>query len=437
MKTQFTVLIAAVIFAYTHAGFAQQPEVQFYRPYNQDGAGIFEPTKQDTIIYNGVKVRVGGAFAQQFQMLDHSTSFISDEPTGQLVELRDGFNNATANFNIDVQLDDGIRLELITYLSARHHQEAWVKGGYIQFDKFPFLNSAGVDKIMEHLTLKIGHMEVNYGDAHFRRTDNGNAIYNPFVGNYIMDAFNTEIGAEAYVQASGFIGMLGVTEGEIKGDVKAGAIKKPSVIGKIGYDGQINEDLRLRLTGSVYTTKESSRNYLYAGDRAGSRYYYVLEPLKYIDYRAGGAVTSTSAVNRPTSGRWNPDLSNSITAVMINPFVKFKGLEFFGIYEIAQGASDNDVADRKVTQFGGEVLYRFLKNENIYLGARYNKVGGELSSSLADADITRMQLAAGWFINKNILAKLEYVKQNYNGFSGNIYENGQFDGVMIEAVIGF
>ena len=44
-------------------------------------------------------------------------------------------------------------------------------------------------------------MEINYGDAHFRRSDNGNAIYNPFVGNYIMDAFTTEIGGEVVPQS--------------------------------------------------------------------------------------------------------------------------------------------------------------------------------------------------------------------------------------------
>ena len=52
---------------------------------------------------------------------------------------------------------------------------------------------------MQIATLRVGHFEINYGDAHFRRTDNGNAIYNPFVGNYIMDAFTTEIGGEVYL----------------------------------------------------------------------------------------------------------------------------------------------------------------------------------------------------------------------------------------------
>ena len=54
---------------------------------------------------------------------------------------------------------------------------------------------------MKYVTLRVGHFEINYGDAHFRRTDNGNAMYNPLVGNYILDAFTTEIGGEAYLRS--------------------------------------------------------------------------------------------------------------------------------------------------------------------------------------------------------------------------------------------
>ena len=85
-----------------------------------------------------------------------------------------------------------------SYLSARHHQETWVKDGYLLIDASPIENACSTS-IMEYTTLRVGHFEVNYGDSHFRRSDNGNAMYNPFVGNYIIDAFTTEIGAEAYV----------------------------------------------------------------------------------------------------------------------------------------------------------------------------------------------------------------------------------------------
>ena len=107
---------------------------------------------------------------------------------------------------LNAQLAPGIRVALTSYLSSRHHNETWVKDGYIQIDESP-IDFAPLKMLIEIATVRVGHMEINYGDAHFRRSDNGNAIYNPFVGNYIMDAFTTEIGGEVYLKTDGVIAM--------------------------------------------------------------------------------------------------------------------------------------------------------------------------------------------------------------------------------------
>ena len=51
-----------------------------------------------------------------------------------------------ANFNIDVQLTDGVRVSLVSYMSTRHHNEFWVKGGFFQIDKVGLLNSPLMDE---------------------------------------------------------------------------------------------------------------------------------------------------------------------------------------------------------------------------------------------------------------------------------------------------
>jgi len=108
--------------------------------------------------------------------------------------IRPGFNLASANLVLKTALADGVALNMELYLASRHHNETWVKGGFIQFDKLSFLNLDFVDNIMKYTTIKMGQMDVNYGDSHFRRSDGGNTIHNPFVENYIVDAFATEIG---------------------------------------------------------------------------------------------------------------------------------------------------------------------------------------------------------------------------------------------------
>lgn len=406
-------------------------DMPYWRPYDQRGINTFETAKADTAAFDGIKVRLGGSFAQQFQALEHSNtataSFDANEKdVNKLIEIGYGFNLANANLNLDVLLADGIRLNLITYLSSKHHSETWVKGGYLQIDKLGFLNSPLADRLMENLTLRVGHMEINYGDAHYRRSDNAQALHNPFVGNYIMDAFATEIGADVTFQKSGFLAVAGITGGEIQGGLTKPKDRAPSFYGKVGYDNSLSEQLRVRLTGSVYTTKSSVRNTLYGGDRAGSRYNLVMEN------------EQATLSSQFTSGRLNPGLTDNITAVVLNPFVKYGGLEFFGNFERARGKAANETSERTWDQIGTDLLYRFGARENYYVGGRYNKVSGKLPVAGTKANIQRTALGAGWFVTRNILAKAEYVNQEYNNFAvTDIRNGGEFHGVMVEGVIAF
>lgn len=418
---------------------AQQPKISNLRAYDQEGVNEFEYLKQDKLEFSGVKVRVGGNFAQQFQSLSHENALVDLDNDGefdnQLYSLRPGFNLATANLNIDVQLAKGVRLNLITYLSSRHHPESWVKGGYIQLDDLPFINGDFVDKLMENVTLRVGHMEINYGDAHFRRTDNGNAMYNPFVGNYIVDAFNTEIGGEIYYSKGDITAMLALTGGEINGNVTDARTstddpsdsRSPSVIGKLAYDSELSENTRLRLSGSVYTTSSSSVNHLYSGDRGGSRYYLVLVP------------PGVGAGDRGifSSGRYSPGFTDQVTAFMANAFLDVGGFEFFGTLESSSGRNWFETENRNMTQVAADVLYRFGTEEDFYLGARYNTVSAEDGSG-RDVSINRFQFGLGWFLTDNVLVKAEYVNQTYDNFEpGSLLAEGQFNGMMLEAVVGF
>ncbi len=343
------------------------------------------------------------------------------------------------NLNIDAQLADGVKVNLTMYLSARHHEETWVKGGYIQMDKLPFLNNEKVNRIMENFTIKIGDYEVDYGDQHYRRTDGGNAIYNAFIENNIMDQFATEIGAELYYHPvnNGLIAMAGITNGELnptvirstKIDAVTGELTKyaPAFHGKLGYDKQINEDLRVRLTGSFYAVKSSAGSTLFWGDRTGSHYYLALEN------------TASTVVANAWSGRFNPSFRQQVTTFMINPFVKYRGLELFGTYEMAKGRNNTETELRGANQYAVELIYRFPANsENFWIGGRYNSVTAALPGYTNDVTINRVSGAAGWFVTKNILMKAEYVSQQYKDFlTTDIRSGGKFDGLVIEASLGF
>ena len=119
---------------------AQHQSMQYFRQNDQRGINVFETTKDDTTSFHHLKVKVGGNFEQSFQMLRDKNTAIPMEEAGftgnvnSLIPLTNGFDLAMANLNIDVQIADGIRVQLVTYLASRHHEDTWVKGGYIQFD---------------------------------------------------------------------------------------------------------------------------------------------------------------------------------------------------------------------------------------------------------------------------------------------------------------
>jgi len=398
---------------------------------NKEALGQFETKKDTATTFDGVKVKLGGSFALQYQALDHSNTADTVLQGGvninQLYNIGSNFNLATANMDFDVALDDGINMHLRTYLSSRHHPEPYVKGGYIQIDKLDIIKKDFLKGIMDYATIKIGHDDINYGDAHFRRSDNAGAIVNPFVGNLLMDQYATFIFGEAYLKYNGFLAMVGITNAKLNQTASRGT--KGASYFKLGYDKQLSDDFRVRLTGSYYYSEQTKRSDFYTGDRTGSRYYFVME----------NSTASSSA--QAQSGRINPGFETQLTAFMINPFIKWKGLEFFGVAEYAEGKDGGrfmtELSKRSYRQFSAELLYRFGNDENFYIGGRYNVVNGRTPTN-AHVDILRYNVGAGWFLNKSILVKAEYVNQEYNGYDkSSIFNGGKFNGIVAEAIIAF
>jgi hypothetical protein len=454
------------------------------RATDQTGINVFETPKTDTQ-FTGIKVKLGGSIAMPYMALTNTNGVTNQDPntnTQALFISSPNFALSMANLNINSYLADGITLQVSLYLASKHHNETWVKGGYVQFDKIPFIKLDLLDNIMKYTSIKVGQMDVNYGDAHFRRSDGGNAIYNPFMENYIMDEFATEIGAEADVNYNGLVGVLSVTNGNLNPSLayldtayvsskattpytKPNALAtghNASFIAKLGYDKQFTDKFRARLTGSVYTNSGSISNTLFGGDRTGSNYSAIM-------YNAAPGTTTAFG------GRFNPGFSDKITTFMGNLFLKYKpmdwlAIESFSTYESASGrsAGNNEMGDRTATQIATDLVFRFGKNENFFAGVRYNDVKAVIAGSLVvnastiytlntstgvvspkttpaiaavapySVDINRLAICAGWYVTKNIMAKVEYVNQKYNGFpTETINYKAEFHGLSAEAVISF
>ncbi len=402
--------------------------IQHAVPRDQRGLNQFEPPKLDGTEFDGFALSFGAAFTQAFQDLSHSNAAAPSVSDGvnanQLKDIGAGFDNASANLYLDAQVAPGIRVALETYLSSRHHNETWVKDGYLLIDQSP-INWLPLQFAMAFTTVKVGHFEIDYGDAHFRRSDNGQSLFNPFVGNLIMDAFTTEVGGEVYVRPGPFIAMVGLTGGEIHGEVTSPSKRSPAIYGKLGFDKQITPDVRVRLTGSVFSQAKAMNNTFFGGDRAGSPYWYVMEN------------TAASSSSQAWSGTLNPGMRSELHDYMINPFVKVGGLELFGVIEGSKGRAANEATTRTWHQYAGDVVYRFL-DDDLFVGGRYNTAKGQLAGITSDVSVDRTALSAGWFVTPSLLLKGEYVNQKYNDFpTSDIRAGGQFDGLMLTGVVSF
>lgn len=358
--------------------------------------------------FEKVKVKVGGEFAIQLQALDH------EAPGAELIDLKNNFNLPTANLNLTADLASGIRSYLNVYLSSRHHNEAWVEGGYLIIDRLPFFPAS--DNIMKYLTIKAGVMMPDYGDAHFFRSNNADVMSNPFVGNWIMDAYTNNPGLEVMFRDKGFLALVGTNNGRMNYG-RGNDLGKDLVFNwKVGYDKRITDDLRVRATLSGYHVGEGhSGSTLWDGDRAGARYYNVMQ-------------TVDAEGDNFRSGRWSPGAGQSeMNSYMGNVFVQFHGLEVFGIYEDMKGVLSGN--DQHFTQTAVQAIYRLGR---FYAGARLNKVSDNNESS-----VNRTNIGGGWYMIDNILLKLDYVVQNYDGPAHGNIDGGKFDGVVFEAAISF
>ena len=140
-----------------------------------------------------------------------------------------------------------------------------------------------------------------------------------------------------------------MTAGEIRGTVLSPGKRGPTFIGKLGFDRQMNKDLRVRLTGSMYRIGQVAEQHaLWRRPRRLSLL------LRHGEHR-GDRVRAEA-----TSGLINPGFKNEVHAMQMNPFVKFRGLEVFGVIERAKGSASTEAADRKWNQYAVDTVYRFL-----------------------------------------------------------------------------
>jgi len=412
----------------------------------------FEPEK-DTSAFNG-KPEVSLAVDLSFYYQGLSQNYTGTTANGttytnpSATAIESGLILPTANLDIYAKIMSGFNVKLQTMLAGHHHNDTYVKGGYATIDNLDFIAPGFLSGIMHDTTIKIGVNDIDYGDDQYRRTDNANVMKNPFISNMAVEGYlqGTHVEVLYRIPAISSFAMVGITNGQsnpqdiskTEYDETAGTASSDryALYGKFGFDHQYNDDIRFRATESIYSINGANRQDLYESDKAGNVITGVLGA------GTSDAISSEwqamSGYVKTPGGTYVLKQAADILAYKTNLFFKYKDSELYGMYEYVDGA---DVYDKsmKMNHFAIDAVQRFY-NDKFWLAARYENAVvkyADAFNDFGDAELTQYQATVGWFLSKNAVAKLEYIKQEREKFS--IYKDGKasFDGFMVNASLSF
>mgnify|MGYP000302969745 CR=1 FL=1 len=391
------------------------------------------------------RIKIGLQATGGLQFLDHSSD-------AGLKDIEGGFQNAAGNLTFDARITDGIDVYAELYLSSPNHVgDVFDREGYMYIDYLPEMFGETVNGIFKHIDLKVGHMELNFGDQRYFRSDVAQNLNNPLFGNYIVDANTIGVGAELYGFYGPLTAMVGISSGATTGDFTDG--RRNAVLGKLAF-GELNSPIRL--SGSFYKVNQSrnapgfpfdgSNSNLFSGNFSGSRYQAVWEGSPnagQITLGNGGDVTAFQF-----DGRVNP--SEDLTVSGLLGYMQDDDTNHNTVNPDFGRTGDDGNPTESWTYFGGTAQYYLA--DPFYLAFRYNAASANTLGTPQNEDrdsegiVQRIQVGFGlWIVPDKFLFKVEGVRQWANDFESgakrlrglDLATEPRFSGVAAEAVISF
>ena len=396
-------------------------------------AALAAPAAADVEVarVGGVNLFLGAHTVGTVQALDQENVF--DSTGKEAGELEPGFQTAWGNLELRGTFGEKEEIEMFfdLYLASRPHpSQTYGHEGWLLIRGVPenLERLRGLDRVFDFVNVKVGHFEVAFGDHIRRRSDNADVQGNRLVGNYLVDPENVEVGAEFFSTPGKPVNwLIGVGSGTNTEDFREG--RGTSLHGKVWTE--LPQDLRLAL--SYYTVDHSDNavsksNLFAAANRGGGRYGAVLaggQAPGEITFQAGKDVSAWQA-----DVTWAP-----------------KPIELYAHYG---RATDDDIngnvagsPKEEWSYWTTEAVYFFT--EDIFAAARYGRAEAETIGGVdSDASVSRLQAGMGFWMTKHLLAKLEYVDEQFDDFAvGQVisgvqaWQEPSFDGLVAEVSFSF
>ncbi len=357
---------------------------------------------------------------------------------GSLPDLATGFQSAAGNLHFNAQVTEGVELYFEIYLSSRHHEGYLMpREGFITVTSAPGgLDFAPVNRLFDFINVKAGHFEIDFGNAHLRRSDNAEVQRNPLVGNDIVDPNVVYVGAEVSTKPARFNALVGVTNGQTTGDLQDGH--------QYAFHGKVWGDVipGIKVAGSFYRGDQSANpigypvggsfGNLFSGNRSGGRYSAVLN--------GGGEPGQVLPGNGQDETAWQGDLEVAVGDLTLQGhYGNIVDADVDGTNPADPTTSGHPKEDWDY--YSAQAVYQL--GSNLYAALRLSGANAKLLSSAAsDGKVQRVQAGFGYWVGDGILLKVEYVSQTYSDFGvGTAVDrlavglNPKFSGVITEVSV--
>jgi predicted porin len=371
------------------------------------------------------------------QALNHENVY--DAKGNPLPKIEPGFQNAFGNLGFISKFGKNQEIEVVfdMYLSSRNHPSStYGNEGYIIMRGVPenLQSLKFLEPVLAKVDVKAGHMLVDFGDAAEHRSNNARVQQNPLIGNFVIDPNIVSIGMQASSKPGQRFGWLvGVSNGTTTEDWNVGR--------GLAYNGKLIfypvQGLR---TSVSYIASDHSSNpnksaggsqiQMFNGNRSGERYAGVL----------GGGQAPGNVF--PQAGEKFSAAQFDVTYDTDSP------LKLYAHYGMTQDKDLNGslpgAPEEKWTYYSADAVYKLTPA--LYAAARYSSAQTAMLGGLAsDGTVSRIQVGGGFWLTKNLLMKVEYVQQQYDGFAeGQMVNNNiqgwrdpAFSGIVSEVSFSF
>jgi len=380
--------------------------------------------------WNNTTVYLGVDTVGTVQALSQENVY--DNATGlEVADLDPGFQTAWGNLAISATFGKEKEVEMFFDLlisSRSHPSTTYGHQGYLMVRGMPgdLKNVRLLDSLFDKIDLKIGHFHLDYGDHGYHRSDNAATQKNPLIGNFVIDPELVDIGAEISSEPGKFNWMVGVSNGTNTENVQDG--RGNAFHGKVWLD---LAPVRASISGFRVDHSDSAtaRATLFSGNRDGERY--------------GGEIGGGQA-----PGQVLPAGAKDVTAWQADLTWTGDKLSLYGHYGNTEDADINGVAEGTPTEewnyYAGQAVWKFTPK--VHGAVRYSAARADILNDVAsDGKVDRIQIGGGYWLTDELLAKIEYVHQEYDDFAeGDVLNNNiqawrdpSFSGVAMEVSFSF